>query len=31
MAYGSQKLKNHEQNYPTYNMELAAIVFALKA
>ena len=31
VAYGSQKLKNHKQNYPTHNMELAAIVFALKA
>ena len=30
MAYGSRKLKNHEQNYPTHDMELAAIVFALK-
>ena len=31
VAYGSRKLKNHEQNYPTHDMELAAIVFALKA
>ena len=31
MAYGSRKLKNYEQNYPTHDMELAAIVFALKA
>ena len=31
VAYDSQKLKNHEQNYPTHDMELAAIVFALKA
>ena len=30
VAYGSRQLKNHEQNYPTHNMELAAIVFALK-
>ena len=29
--YGSRKLKNHKQNYPTHHMELAAIVFALKA
>ena len=28
-AYGSCQLKNHEQNYPTHDMELAAIVFAL--
>ena len=31
MAYGSRQLKNHEQSYLTYDMELAAIVFALKA
>ena len=30
MAYGSRQLKNHEKNYPTYDMELAAIVLALK-
>ena len=30
VAYGSCQLKNHEQNYPTHDMELAAIVFALK-
>ena len=30
MAYGSQQLKNHKQNYPTHDMELAAVVFALK-
>ena len=30
MAYGSRQLKNHEQNYPTHDLELAAIVFALK-
>ena len=30
VAYGSRQLKNHEQNYPTHNMELATIVFALK-
>ena len=30
VAYGSRQLKNHEQNYPTYDMELASIVFALK-
>ena len=30
VAYGSQQLKNHERNYPTHDMELAAIVFALK-
>ena len=31
MACGSRKLKNHEQNYPTHDMELAANVFAFKA
>ena len=30
VAYGSKQLKNHERNYPTHDMELAAIVFALK-
>ena len=29
VAYGSRQLNNHEQNYPTHDMELAAIVFAL--
>ena len=30
VAYGSRQLKNREWNYPTHDMELAAIVFALK-
>ena len=30
VAYGSQKLKNHEKNYPTHNMEFVAVVFTLK-
>ena len=30
VTYGSCQLKNHEQNYPTQDMELAAVVFALK-
>ena len=30
VAYGSHQLKNHEQNYPTHDMELAVVVFALK-
>ena len=30
VAYGSRQLKNHEQNYPTHDMELVAIVLALK-
>ena len=29
VAYGSRQLTNHEQNYPTYDMELADIVFSL--
>ena len=31
LFYGSRQLKNHERNYPTHNMELVAIVLALKA
>ena len=30
VTYGSRQLKNHERNYPTRDMELAAIVFASK-
>ena len=30
VAYDSRQLKNHEQNYPTHDLELATIVFALK-
>ena len=30
VAYGSDQLNNHEQHYPTHDMELAAVVFALK-
>ena len=30
VAYGSRQLKNHKRSYPTHDMELAAIVFALK-
>ncbi|XP_070020217.1 uncharacterized protein [Nicotiana sylvestris] len=29
IAYSSRKLKNHEKNYPTHDLELAAVVFAL--
>ena len=29
VTYDSRQLKNHERNYPTHDMELAAIVFAL--
>ena len=30
VAYGSRQLKNYEQNYPTHDMELVAVAFALK-
>ena len=30
VAYGSRQLKIHEQNYPTHDLELAAVIFALK-
>ena len=30
VAYASRQLKLHEKNYPTHDLELAAIVFALK-
>ena len=30
IAYASRQLKVHEQNYPTHDLELAAIVFALR-
>ncbi|KAL5558179.1 hypothetical protein UlMin_034390 [Ulmus minor] len=30
VAYASRQLKDHEKNYPTHDMELAAVVFALK-
>jgi hypothetical protein len=29
-AYASCQLKPYEQNYPTHDLELAAVVFALK-
>ena len=29
-AYASRQLKKHEENYLTHNLELAAVVFALK-
>ena len=31
VTYGSRQLKNHELNYPTHDMELVAVVFALKS
>ncbi|KAG8478325.1 hypothetical protein CXB51_028002 [Gossypium anomalum] len=30
IAYASRQLKSHKKNYPTHDLELAAIVFALK-
>ena len=30
IAYASRKLKPHEKNYPTHDLELAAVVFALR-
>ena len=30
VAYGSHQLKNHEKNYPSNDMELVVVVFALK-
>ncbi|XP_071916246.1 uncharacterized protein [Coffea arabica] len=30
IAYASRKLKAHEQNYPTHDLELTAVVFALQ-
>ncbi|XP_042387466.1 uncharacterized protein LOC121979543 [Zingiber officinale] len=30
IAYASCQLKVHEQNYPTYDLELAVVIFALK-
>ena len=29
IAYASRQLKVHEKNYPTYDLELADVVFAL--
>ena len=30
VAFAARKLKVHELNYPTHDLELAAVVFALK-
>ena len=30
ITYASHQLKPYEENYPTYDLELAAVVFALK-
>ena len=30
VAYASRQLKIHEKNYPTHDLELAAVIFAIK-
>ena len=30
VAYASRQLRPHEVNYPTHDLELAAVVYALK-
>jgi hypothetical protein len=30
VAYSSRQLKIHERNYPTHDLELAGVVYALK-
>ena len=30
VTYASRQMKPHEQNYPTHDLELAVVVFALK-
>ena len=30
ISYASRQLKDHEKQYPTHDMKLAAVVFALK-
>jgi len=30
IAYASKQLKNPEKNYPTHDLELAEVIFALK-
>ena len=30
IAYASRQLKKHKHNYPTYGLEMAAVVFTLK-
>jgi hypothetical protein len=30
VSYASRQLKKHEENYPTHELELAAVVHALK-
>src|SRR4051812_36645602 len=30
IAYGSRQLHSHEENFPTHDLELAAVIYALK-
>ena len=30
IAYGSRQVRPHEMNYPTHDLELAAVIYALK-
>jgi hypothetical protein len=30
IAYASHQLKRHEEHYPTHNLELLSVVYALK-
>src|SRR3954467_5578603 len=30
ISYGSRQLRSHENNYPTHDLELAAVIYALK-
>ena len=30
IAYASRKLRRHEFNYPTHDLEMAVVIFALK-
>ena len=30
IAYASRQLRRHEENYPTHDLEMAAVVFALR-
>jgi hypothetical protein len=30
ISYSSRQLRRHEENYPTHNLELAAVVMALR-
>ena len=30
VAYASRQLRRHELNYPTHDLEMAAVIFALK-